>query len=309
MSVVRAVIEKFFALPVGLQLTVGAVLISFSGVYVKLARVTPAAAGFYRMAFGAAGLLVLLAARGEIRRPPAGYLGLAFFCSFWFSVDLFCWHTSIHLIGPGLATLLANFQVFFLALIGVVFLGEHLDWKLALAVPMALGGLFLLTGVNWPRLGAIHHAGVGLGLVAAVCYTGFLVTLRRLQGAAAGASPVAALTLVTVITGVFLAVGIWRTGDTFRIPDGQSVALLAVYGIVSQMAGWVIITRALPRVSASFAGLVLLLQPSLSYVWDVLFFHKAVTPVGLAGLIITLAAIYLGSTRDRNKANRELEEV
>ena len=58
-----------------------------------------------------------------------------------------------------------------------------------------------------------------------------------------------------------------------------------------------IITRALPRVSVSFAGLALLLQPALSYVWDILFFNKIVTAVSISGLGLTLAAIYLGSTR------------
>jgi hypothetical protein len=38
-----------------------------------------------------------------------------------------------------------------------------------------------------------------------------------------------------------------------------------------------LIAGALPRVSATETGLALLLQPTLSFVWDVLFFARAVT--------------------------------
>lgn len=297
MNPIRASISLFSSLPPGLQLLAGAVLISFSGVYVKLARVTPASAGFYRMFFGGLVLAILVAVRREIRWPGARFFALGTFCSLWFALDLFCWHGSIQRIGPGLATLLANFQVFFLAVIGILFLGERVGPKLVMAVPLALVGLFLVVGVRWEQFSPNYRIGIYLGLGTAVCYTGFLVSLRKLQAPGRRVSAMATLTLVSAITSAFLAAEVWRSGGSLRIPDLQSGLLLFAYGLFSQVAGWVIITRALPRVRVSFAGLVLLLQPALSYVWDVLFFQKAVTGVGMAGLALTLLAIYLGSTR------------
>jgi drug/metabolite transporter (DMT)-like permease len=41
---------------------------------------------------------------------------------------------------------------------------------------------------------------------------------------------------------------------------------------------------------------VLLLQPLLASVWDVLFFHRPATPVQILGAVFALAAIYLGTT-------------
>ena len=38
----------------------------------------------------------------------------------FFSLDLWFWHRSIIYIGPGLSTLLANFQVFILMLVGIL---------------------------------------------------------------------------------------------------------------------------------------------------------------------------------------------
>ena len=70
---------------------------------------------------------------------------------------------------------------------------------------------------------------------------------------------------------------------------------LVCYGILSHCIGWMFIASSLPHVSTIEAGLSLLLQPTLSFVWDVLFFARPMTATELAGAAIALFAIYLGS--------------
>ncbi len=282
--------------PPWFQLTVGAVLISFSGVYVKIAHVSPVVAGFYRMLFGGIVLLVLVLVRRELRFKGWVYLSAGLFCSFWLAVDLTLWHYSIHMTGPGLATILANFQVFFMAMAGVLFLGEKLGPKLLVSIPMALFGLFLVVGIQWEQLTGDYKLGVYTGLIAAICYTLFLLSLRKIQKMENPLSTAATLTYITFLTAGFVALDVWRQGDSFRIPDVQSTLSLGAYGITSQAAGWLIITRALPKIRASLVGMILLLQPALAFVWDMLFFNRETTLVGLVGIGITLAAIYLGVT-------------
>jgi len=48
-------------------------------------------------------------------------------------------------------------------------------------------------------------------------------------------------------------------------------------------------------VTATEAGLALLLQPALSFLWDIVFFGRVLTSAEAAGAAITLLAIYLGS--------------
>jgi hypothetical protein len=69
-----------------------------------------------------------------------------------FALDLFFFHRSILFVGPGLATLLANFQVFILALAGVVLLGERLNWQTAVSIPLAVLGLATIVGFDWLSL-------------------------------------------------------------------------------------------------------------------------------------------------------------
>jgi len=64
--------------------------------------------------------------------------------------------------------------------------------------------------------------------------------------------------------------------------------------LFSQTIGWAVISNSLPRVVPSLAGLILLLQPALAFVWDVLFFDRPTTLVQWGGVLVTLCAIYLG---------------
>jgi drug/metabolite transporter (DMT)-like permease len=86
-------------------------------------------------------------------------------------------------------------------------------------------------------------------------------------------------------------------GENFGIPDSRSWAALLAYGVVSQVIGWLLISQAMPRVATSWIGLILLLQPTLTFIWDIVLFHRPTSSLELAGAVLALAAIYLGNVR------------
>ena len=126
-------------------------------------------------------------------------------------------------------------------------------------------------------------------------YTAFLLFLRKLQSEQIGKSRFYVLMIVSLVTAMFLAAEVCRTGASFQIPDMQSLAVLLALGGLSQVVGWLLITNALPGIRASLSGLILLLQPALAFVWDVLFFQRPTTAVNWLGVGLALAAIYLGT--------------
>jgi drug/metabolite transporter (DMT)-like permease len=278
-----------------IDLLLGAVAISFSAVFMKLVAVGPTAAGFYRMFLGGLVLAMLLAWKRERPQASGGmiWIGVA---ALAFALDLILWHRSILAIGTGLATLLANFQVFIVAVVSVAFLGERGGWRLALAVPLALVGLALIVGVEGGELGAQRGLGIALGLGTAVCYASYLLALRAGRAAHAG-SPTALVTLISLGSAALLAVAVPLAGESFAIPSGRDAALLVAYGVVGQVLGWVLISRAVDQVPASLLSLVLLLQPVFAYVWDVVFFARGFTATELGGAALALAAIQLGAQR------------
>ena len=281
------------------QLVSGAIMISFSAVFVKLAHVSPTASAFYRMGFGS----LLLMAIALVLRSKFWYgakpLSLMTLCGLFFAADLTIWHRSVLYVGPGLSTILANFQVFFLAAFGVVMLKEKLSLRYLLSVPMGFLGLFLIMGADWDGLSPDYKLGVLLGLLTAIAYASYLLTLRTLQSLYDHISPFATIAVISFTAAIFLGLEMGLESASFTIPDTQSWVALIAYGIFGQVFGWVLISRGIAKVDAAKAGLLLLLQPSLAFVWDVLFFARPAGAIALFGCGLALCAIYLGSTLKR----------
>ena len=277
------------------RLVLGAFMISFSGVWVKICHVTPTASAFYRVWFGGLFLLAAALIKHEVRWLKGRHVVLGLLCGLFFAIDLICYHYSIQFIGPGLGTILPNFQVFLLAVAGAVLLKEKVRLLAVIAMPIAFAGLFLIVGIDWDRLDRLYKIGIYIGLSAAAFYTLFLLSLRKLQSEQGGRSIFYVLMMVSLTTAALIAMEMVRTGDTFRIPDWQSFWSLLALGLFSQAMGWILIANALPHVRASLSGLILLLQPALAFVWDVLLFKRPTSTLNWIGVTIALAAIYMGT--------------
>jgi drug/metabolite transporter (DMT)-like permease len=264
---------------------------------VKLAHVGPGAAGVYRMVIGGVVLLGLTLIRRERWWAGGTALWFAVGAGVAFGLDLYFWHKSIHLVGPGLATILASFQVFILAGYGTLVLREPATWRLAVAVPMALAGLFLLVGVDWDSLPAGYRLGVVFGLTAAATYGGYLLLLRHSQTRPGRLEPIPNLTIVSFVTAAILVGGALGAGESLRIPDPTTGIVLLAYGLSAQVVAWLLIAHGLPHVEAGRAGLLLVLQPFLSFLWDVLFFARPTDAADALGAGLALGAIYLGTRK------------
>ncbi|MEJ2223398.1 MAG: DMT family transporter, partial [Desulfobacterales bacterium] len=208
--------------------------------------------------------------------------------------DLWLFHYSVEYTGPGLGTILPNFQVFILAGFGILFLKEPLRPAYLLSLPLAFAGLFMIVGINWSYLETLYRIGVYYGLAAAFFYAAFILSLRKLQADQLGASFFYVLMTVSFSAAVFLAAEVVHSNDSLRIPDLHSLFSLAALGVLCHALGWILIANALPKIRASLSGLILLLQPALAFVWDVLFFQRPTSLLNWLGVLVVLTAIYLG---------------
>jgi drug/metabolite transporter (DMT)-like permease len=275
----------------------GAFMISFASVFVKLAQVGPTAAMFYRFLFAFLSLfLVVILTRKTLWRGWHPLLwsiagGVVFTC------DLFFWHRSILYVGPGLATILANFQVFGLAAIGIGIMKERVTLSLVLSVPLSLLGLIMIVGWNWSSLEQYYRVGILYGLITAAFYTGLTLILRKAQTLPNKLTPVAQMAWVCLSGAVTSSLLVWPSHEAFTIPDTSTWAVLLAYGIVCSAVGWSLISKGLPHMRASTAGIVLILQPTAAFMWDILLFSRPTTLVNALGAALTLTAIYLGAVR------------
>jgi drug/metabolite transporter (DMT)-like permease len=284
--------------PALLQMIAGATLISTTSIFVKLAHVGPTISAFYRMGFGGAMLLIGLVALGQWRRPRGADIAWLIIPGIAFAVDLMLWHRSILFVGPGLATLLGNFQVFLMALAGFVIYRERLGWMFVAGVALAFVGLYLLVGLDWSKVGAQYQLGVVLGIVTGVAYAVYMLTTRHAQRSGhVQLAPAQLLCVSSLLSALVLAGAVVAEGDSFALPDAQSWAALLGLALFGQVFGWVILTRAMPQLPASLIGLLLLLQPALSFVLDVILFARPTHFFDWLGVALSLAGIFIGSYR------------
>ena len=280
----------------------GAVCISFAALFVKDAPIDPSMVALYRLLFGGAALVIFAVLRKERLVPSRSILPYMLLAAFFFSADLTAWHASIVRIGPGLATILANFQVFFLALFGACVLKEQLSLRHTLAMPLALIGLCLLLEVNPGKLPGNIAEGVVFGLATALFYTIYILALRRSQSGNDKLPAIANMAVVSLIAcfleGIFCA----GAGISFSIPDMHTFLLLAALGILCQATGWFLLSTGLPHMPASRAGLIMLTQPALSFLWDIIFCQRPTGIIGYAGALVSIGAIYMGLAKTKKKS-------
>lgn len=283
------------------RMVVGAALISTTAIFVRYAHVAPTVSAFYRVAFGGAMLALLLGVRGQWRDlgwKDAGWLVLP---AFAFAVDLMMWHRSIQLIGPGLATLIGNFQVFVMAFVGVLFYRERLGWRFAFGVALAIYGLWLLVGSGWHALTADYRFGVLLGVLTGIAYAVYMLSMRQAQLKRSALTPERTMCLTSLICATMLFVAVAGEGESFAIPDAQSWTALLLLAFVGQVLGWVLIAHAMPQLPPSTVGLLLLLQPALSFALDVALFSRPAFLQDWIGLALSLLGIFVASQRAKTQ--------
>ncbi|HEX2027523.1 MAG TPA: DMT family transporter [Nitriliruptorales bacterium] len=272
---------------------VGVVLISFSGVWVRLAGVEPARSAFLRNAYALpvlAGLVLWVRSRrGHPARQPL--LPVAVAAGVLLAADLIAWHASLGIIGVGLGTVLPNLQVVFVGLVSLVAFGERPHGGFWLALPVVLGGVWLLGAFGRPVVtGGSVLAGVALGVVAALCYSGFLVGLRVARLRRPGANAVE--TLASATLGATLASGTFAAveGAVGPAPTWAANGWLLALALGSQVAGWLLLTASIHRLPAALTSVALLLQPLLALLWGAALLDE---PIG-AGQVAGAAVLLLG---------------
>lgn len=287
-----------------LCLLAGAALIGSNGLMVRLAQMPPTISAFWRMLFAGLLLLAFVFATRRWQRLPRRVWGWVLVPATAFAVDLWLWHRSILLIGPGLATLLANAQVFFMALAGVVLYRERLGPRFVAGIGLAFLGLWLLLGGSWAALPEQYRWGVWLGLATGVCYAIYNVSLKRVQReatTAAGAPIEQVLALASLGCAVLLGFAGLAEGAAFAIPTLRSFWILLVLAAVGHCLSWVLISRAMQHLRVALIGLLLLLQPIVAFLLDVGLLHRATTPREWLGLAFSLAGIFLASVKGRTR--------
>jgi len=273
----------------------GAACISASGILIKLADTGAATAAFYRC-FLALPLLVALAVLEQRRRGPRprAIRAGAFVAGLVLSVDLVLWNHAIAEVGAGIATVLGNLQVLFVALAAWVLFAERPHRTFLVALPVVLTGVVLVSGLIGDTAAGIHPlAGIGYGMATSVAYATFLLILRRTSaGTPHVAGPLAEATAGAALGAV--ALGLAFGGFGLRI-GWPSFGWLLLLSVSSQTIGWLLITSSLPRLPAAISSLTLLLQPAAAMLLAAVVLSERPTFIQIAGAVVVCTGVLAAS--------------
>ncbi|MCW5580399.1 MAG: DMT family transporter [Luteimonas sp.] len=289
----------------------GAALIGTNGLMVRFAGTPPTISAFYRMLFAALLLVLYVRLSGRWVALPRAIWAWSLLPAAAFAADLWLWHRSILLVGPGLATLLANTQVFFMALAGVWLYRERIGPRFVAGIALAFAGLWLLLGGSWASLPDEYRWGVWMGLATGVSYAVYNLGLKRTQHEArlavsrrdpGGGAPVAQV-LAIVSLGCAVLLGLFGVAEesSFAIPSLWSLAVLVVLAVFGHCLSWILISKAMHHLSVALIGLLLLMQPIVAFLLDVLLLDRATTPREWWGLAFSLTGIFLASLKGRTR--------
>ena len=252
---------------------------------------TPSTGTFYRAVFGLP--LLVFVAFGEWRRhgplrPES--IRLAALAGVFFTGDLMFWHHAIEAVGAGLATVLGNLQVIIVGFFAWLLLGERPSRATLLALPVVLAGVILISGVvGSDPYGANPQLGVILGIATAICYSGYLLLIRRGgRDPRRPAGPVAIATFFVALCALVVGeVG----GDIDLTPPPQSLFWLAMLGITAQSAGYLLISISLPRLPAIITSVILLAQPVMSMGLAMVLLGETPSATQLLGVGLVIGGI------------------
>jgi drug/metabolite transporter (DMT)-like permease len=286
----------------------GAACISSSAILVTLAHVGPATAAFYRCALALPALIPLAVAERRRRGPrPLENRLYALLAGLFLAVDLVLWNHSIADVGAGVATVLGNLQVLFVAVLAWLVLKERPARRFLTMLPVVFVGVVLVSGaVGGTTVGLDPAAGIGFGLGTSATYAVFLLLMR--QKAGAGGHVAGPLTDATAGSAVgALVLGLAFGGFQFHLP-WASFGWLLTLALLSQTGGWLLITSSLPKLPAALSSLLLLLQPAASILLAAVILGQRPTLLQIAGAVLVcggvLAVAWVRSVRGQPPADR-----
>lgn len=285
-----------------LAMLIGSALIGVGPFFVEFSTVSAETNTFYRLLVGAIFFLIYSFVKRELKI-DLGFLALSTLAGGLLVLDLLLWNQSVLYIGSGLSTVLSNVEIVFLILIGKVVFSEK-----ALANPSFLFGCIVIAicSLLYPALPTLSWKsafGIVLALCASLSYAFYLFSIKYIsqkfpEQTSTGMLAVACLTGCILLAVIILS----RDVKMFSLSSWHSIVCVFANSVFSQIVGWWFISKGITRLSLSLSGLLLLLQPALTFSLDSLFLSRNTHWLQITGCFFLLASVYVAAK------NQQLQE-
>jgi drug/metabolite transporter (DMT)-like permease len=240
-----------------LGLAGGAILIGLAPIFVRLTDVGYTAIAFWRAALALPVLALLVGPRALSAAPRSPGWPLLLLAGAFFAGDLAVWHQSIRFTSVANATLMANLAPVFVTLFSFLLFGERFRAAFLAGLALAIGGAAVLVSNSLHLSGATVRGDV-FGMVAAVFYAGYLLTVARER---ARFSALDVMFWTTLATAAVLLPLTLALGESIWPQSVHGWLMLLGLALLSHVAGQGLIAWALAHLSTAFSAVGLLVQP------------------------------------------------
>ena len=269
----------------------GAVFIALLPIWVRVSEVGPTASAFWRVCLAVPLLWGLFfSIKTKETKSLNTQWPLLLVAGVAFAGDLAFWHWSIQYTSVANSTLLANLASIFVTLAAWLLWKQRPSGLFLAGLALALLGVALLVRAS---LGGSPTAllGDGLGVVTAMFYAWYLLSVKGLRDRGAGTLGLMAAT--TTITAVILLPVALASGEALLPASAAGWLKLLGLAWISHAAGQGLIAYALALLPAGFASVGLLLQPVMAAVFAWMLLGEPLVALQIAGGAVVLAGIYL----------------
>lgn len=287
-----------------IALFAGATCIGTSALFVKVSEAGPVSTAFWRVFLALPFLWAwaLAASRQAARQSPQGVAptphnprGLLFAAGLFFAGDLAVWHWSIVLTSVANAVLLANLAPIF------VTLAAWLLWRQRPSIPFlagltaALTGVALMVGGDFSGSSSRALLGDALGVITALFYAAYQVTVKKLRGTVNTARIMAVSSVVTAA--ILLPIALLSGEVFFPLTMTGWVKVLGL-ALISQVAGQSLIAYALAHLPATLSSVGLLLQPVMAGMFAWILLGETLGAIAMVGAVLVLSGIRIATQAD-----------
>jgi drug/metabolite transporter (DMT)-like permease len=232
------------------------------------------------------------ASQAASHRSNLPLIALAGFC---FAGDLAVWHWSIVLTSVANATLLANCAPIFVALAAWLFMRKQLRPTFVAGLVVAIAGMVLLLRGDFAH-GGSALVGDALGLITAMFYAGYQLTVTRARDTVSTARIMAGSGLVTAA--ILLPIA-FLSGEQLLPHSAFGWWILLALALISQASGQSLIAYAMAHLPATFSSVGLLLQPVVAATLAWLLLGETLTALAIFGGILVLIGIRVAHAAER----------
>ena len=274
----------------------GGIVVSFAPILYAISNANPLTGAFFRMLYALPFLLlIILFRRAEDSRSRNTRL-IALIAGFAFSLDFLGYHSTVDWIGAGIGTLIGNSQVIIVTLMSWWLFGERPNLSILISLPIVMIGLFLISGIlDDDPYGEYPVRGVIAGIFTAIFYSAFLIIYRFANRELAPAVNLQFDSTVGCALGLlilsFLPLqSIYVEPIDFQ-PSLPTHGWLLALALLSQVTGWLAIAYSLPRLPAAHTSFAILLQPTFTIIWGVIFLSESPSIQQAIGMFLILGSI------------------